>query len=190
MIRPSILTPRPSLLLTLLGGLVATLLLSGLLNVAPAFGFPDLAIPQLVGGLFTADPQAAFWIGFTLFFLTGALVFPLLLFLLWTFLPGRPVGFRGAALKGLLWGALLWAVSGLLLPALAALNRIEGLEDPGFFALGAGLLGALGSLLGHLAYGLALALMAAMTQGISPMGTVGWEGYERADLRDSALEAS
>lgn len=176
-IRPTALNVGPSVLMLLLGGLVGTLLLSALLFAAPVFGFPFVDIPHLVGGIFTESPAGGFWLGFWLFFLTGWLVFAPALLLVWHLLPGEPIGFVGALIKGLLWGTLLWVLSGVLLPVFGWLNQIDGLENPGFFALGEGVLAALGVLLGHLAFGAAVALVAAMAQGIAPLDTLGWMGY-------------
>lgn len=189
MIRPAILAPRPSLLLLVLGGLVATLLLSALMFVAPAFGFPFLDFPRLVGGIVTDDPTVAFWLGYWIFFAVGVFVLAPLLVVVWTILPGRDVGFRGALVKGASWGLILWVPGGLLLPVVGLINQLgdQGLENPGFFALGAGLLGAVGFLLGHVAYGLTVALVGAMSQGIKPLETLGWMDQLRGDVRDIAL---
>lgn len=183
MVKPAPLNTQPSLVLTTVGGVVGTILLSALIHLAPALGFPFIDVPRLVGGIFTGDPTAAFWLGFWLFFVVGWLVFAPPLSVAWSMLPAEDVGFTGAAAKGALWGAALWALSGVLLPLFGALNRLPGaaLEPPGFFALGAGPLGMLGLLLGHLAYGLAVALIAAMGRGITPLDTIGWMGYSAGE---------
>lgn len=187
MLKPEALAPKPSMLLAILGGLVGTILLSSLIFLAPVLGFPFVDVPQLVGGVFSANPDAAFWIGFWLYFLTGIFLFAPLLAYFWPSLPGRNVGFVGAALKGITWGALLWAASGLLFFLMGLLNRVEGLENPGLFALNLGILAAVGILLAHLAYGLAVALLIAMGQGIKPLDTMGWDGIGKADLREVIL---
>jgi hypothetical protein len=186
--RPAALVKRPSVLMLTLGGAVATLLLSSFIFLAPVFGFPFIDFPRLVGGIFTEDPVAAAWLGFWLFFLTGWVVFPVPLSIAWTLLPGDHVGLSGALLKGVLWGLVLWALSGVLLPLFGWLNQLtdQGLENPGFFALEAGVLGALGILLGHLAYGVALALVASMGHGISPLELLGQVDYERSDMNRAA----
>ncbi len=188
--RPVALINHPSLLLATLGGAVAVLLLSALLFLSPVFGFPFVDFPRVMGGIFTADPEGAFWLGFTIFFVGGWLVFPFLLVAAWSLLPGENEGFIGALVKGLLFGLGLWVFSGLVLPLAGWLNQLDGLENPGFFALGAGVLGALGVLLGHLAYGAALALIAAMGQGISPLHTLGWYEYRRSGLNRAAVSGN
>jgi hypothetical protein len=182
----------------LLGGMIATLLLSALLFVAPALGFPApeqavgspfLDIPHVVGGVFTSNPAAASWIGFWLFFVGGAFVFAPLLGPVWRLLPGKDVGFTGAVVKGLLWGLALWVLSGLLLALFAALNRLSpaSVAHPRFFAAAQGILGAAGLLIGHLVYGVSVALVAAMPQGITLIETIGWEGYHPGESQQEAI---
>lgn len=182
-LRPVALTPKPGVLLSLLGGLVAMLLLSALIFLAPVLGFPFIDLPRIVGGLFTESPAAAFSLGFWLFFLVGVFVFAPLLSVVWMVLPGRGVGIRSALVKGLAWGLALWVASGLLLPAFFALNRLGEAAlgpNPGLFAIRTGWLGAAGVLGGHLAFGAALALVAVMGRGMAPLETLGWSGYEKA----------
>lgn len=178
MIQPPVLNPRPSPVLALVGGVVATILLVALLQVAPAFGLPLVDVPGLVGAVFTADATAAFWLGHCVFFLVGVLVVPVVLSGAWPALPGADVGFGGALVKGGVAGLVAWLATGMLLPALEALNRVAGPGvEAGFFALRAGLAGPVVLLLAHLAYGVALAMTAAMGQAIHPIQTLGWQGY-------------
>jgi hypothetical protein len=191
MVRPAALTSRPSLLLTSLAGAVATLLLSALLFLGPVFGIPFVGIPHLVGGLFTEDAAAAFWLGFWIFFLGGWIVFPVFFALFWPMLPGEnEVTFTHGLVKGLVWGGILWILSGVLLPVLGWLNQLEGLESPGLFALGAGVLAALGVLLGHLAYGAALGLVSAMGREISPLDVMGKYDYKASGLNRAAASGN
>jgi hypothetical protein len=176
---PTTLQPKPSIFAAILGGLVATILLSALIFLAPTLGFPFIDFARLVGGIFSRNGEVAFWLGFWLFFLPGVLLFPPLLVATWLKLPGPNVGFLGGLLKGFLWGLLLWVLSGLLLPFMAALNQLP-LEDPGFFALATGWQGVAGVLLGHLAYGIALGLITTFNQGIEPLEALGWPGYRKA----------
>lgn len=191
MVRPAALTARPSVVLATLAGGVGVILLSALLFLSPALGFPFVDFPALIGGLFTQSATTALWLGFSIFFVTGWLVFPLLFTTFWPMLPGRnEITFVHGLLKGVVWGTILWIVSGLLLPLLGWLNQLAGLENPGFFALGEGVLAALGVLLGHLAYGATLGLVAAMGQGISPLDTLGWYGYRRSGLNRAAASGN
>lgn len=183
MISPPVLNPRPGLILSVLGGWVAMLLLSALLFLAPVLGFPFIDIPHLIGGIFCDSPTVAFWLGFWINFVVGVFIFAPALSFLWPMLPGPGVGLRGAVLRGILWGVALWVLSGILLPAFAALNRLgaDVVRSPGPFAISTGVRGVVALLGGHLAYGLALALVATMGEGILPLDTIGWPGYLKAE---------
>jgi hypothetical protein len=182
-IRPTVLNPRPGLVLPLLGGWVGALLLSAGIFLAPAFGLPFIDIPHLMGGIFSHSPAVAFWLGFWLNFAAGMFVFPSLLAVTWPKVPGSGVGVLGAAVKGLSFGAGLWVLSGVLLPVAGWLNRLGPgvVQSPGFFAIHTGWLGALAVLGGHLVYGLSVTLIAAMGEGIFPVETLGWPGHRRAE---------
>lgn len=177
---PRTIQEHPPPLLALLGGLVATILLTSCMHLAPLLGLPFLDMPRLIGGVFTSAPGAALGIGFALFLLGGAVAGPLLLALLWPKLPGRETGLAGGLVKGVLLGLALWFLSGLFLPLLGAVNRLAGVESPGFFAWEAGWGGVAAHLLGHLVYGAVLGAIAATGQGMGVLETAGWPGYSTA----------
>ena len=187
-IEPAVLNPRPGLVLPLLGGWVGSLLLSAGIFLAPALGLPFIDVPHLMGGIVTASPMAAFWLGFWLNFAAGFVVFPSMLAVVWPIVPGSGVGVLGAAIKGLAFGFGLWVLSGVLLPVAGWLNRLPPgvVQHPGFFAMHTGWLGVLAVLGGHLVYGLTVALIAAMGEGIFPMETLGWPGHRRAETPPAA----
>jgi hypothetical protein len=182
-VEPHALNPKPSMMLALLGGVVAALLLSALIYLAPVFRLPFIDIPLLIGGIFTTVADTALWLGFWIYFLIGVFIFAPLLRFLWTDLPGDAVSFGGALLKGVLWGVTLGIISGLLLPLFGLLNRLPAGEvaNPGFFALNQGFRAAVGLLLGHLLYGIALALVTNMGQAIDPLEVIGWPGYSHGE---------
>jgi hypothetical protein len=188
MINPEALIPRGSAVLSLIGGMVGMLLFASILFLAPVTGAGMVDIPGLLGGVFTSNPDTAFWIGFWLFFVTGVLFFAPLLAYLWPRLPGRNFGFGGALIKGLVWGLILFILTGLLIPLLGLLNRIEGFENPGLFGWEAGLLAAIALLIAHLVFGLATAVILAMPNGIEPTDTIGWDGISMAAPRDVVIK--
>lgn len=184
MVKPAVLNPRASMILLVVGGVLGTILLSSLIYTAPAFGLPSIEIPLLVGGVFTADEHLAFWLGYLLFFIVGVFVFAPAMSLVWSSLPGKGVGFVGAIIKGAIWGAILWVIGGLMLPLFGLLNRLDTVPNPGFFGISLGLLGAAGVLAGHLVYGVVVAVVAMMSQGIQPLETIGWVGHGYGDVRE------
>ena len=183
MLRPSILNPRPGVVLPLLGGLVASILLNATMFFSPKLGFPFIDVPHLMGGIFTSHPEAAFWIGFWLNFFVGTFVWSMVLSLVWTLIPGPITGFFAGAVKGIAWALVLFILSGLLLPIAGAINRLDEsvVTNPGFFASNLGGMGILGLFLGHIVYGLALGLISGMGEGIFPMDTMGWPGYLKGE---------
>lgn len=187
--RPATLNSRPSFILAVLGGVVATLLFTALLYLSAAAGLAFLDLPALIGGVFADEPRVAFGLGYPLFFLVGALLSPLLLTAAWSALPGWPVGFGGAFLKGVLWALLVWLATGLLLPLLELLNHPDRTQEVGFFAIEAGWDAAAVLLGSFLAYGITLALIAGMGQGIHPVNTLGWQNYKHAETDLTALAA-
>lgn len=161
---------------SLLGGLVGTLLMTSVLYSAPALGVPLIDLPRLLGALFTGNPGVALGVGYTIFFFFGTVVFALTLSFLWPILPGDPVQFRAALLKGLVGAGVLLVTTGLLLPLLGALSQVPqaDLEHPGFFGLALGPLGALALGTAVVSYGVGFALVAAMARAISPADAMGW----------------
>lgn len=175
--RPVAHLTRPSPIVAALGGTVGTLLLAAALHLAPLAGAPLVDLPSLIGALFAGSAAVAFWLGWAIFFLLGAWLLPLSLAFSWPVLPGRHDGVLAGVGKGILWALGLWVVTGILIPALGALAQVEGMADPGFFALGLGW-GAFGALLaGFLAYGLAAGALLGMSQGLGALETLGWAGY-------------
>jgi hypothetical protein len=188
MLKPEVLNPRPSIFMAILGAWVGMLLLTTLLFLGPALGVPLIDIPRLVGGIFSANEDVALWLGFAIFFLTGVMLFGPALAYFWIEIPGRNVGFTGATLKGLIWGLILFVLTGVLVWVAGLLNRSPGIENPGFFALNLGIPAAAWLLAGHLAFGLTTALITAMAQGIEPIDTLGWNTHKHGDLVEFILE--
>lgn len=173
--RKSLTIEQPAVLMATLGGAVGLILFSAILFLLPLAGFPELDVPRAIGGVAVAG-KASFWVGYTLLVLLGWLGFPSVLALAWRRLPGSPLGLRGALLKGLIFGAGIWALGGLLLPLFGTLAG-PPVENPGLLGFGVGPLGGLGLLIACIAYGVCTAVIAAMGQGVRPLDSLGWEGH-------------
>jgi hypothetical protein len=172
--------------MVVLAGLVATILLSAWLFAAPAIDLPFVDIPRALGGVVTSDSRIAFAIGYALFFIGGTFVLSLLIIAVWSLMPGSGVALRGAAIKGVLWGAAVWLATGIALGIASALNR--GTALPGWFAANTGVAGVVWLFAGCIAYGLALALVIAMEHGITALDTLGWSGYYHASTGPTWLD--
>jgi hypothetical protein len=188
--KPKILIPKPSVLMGIIGGAAASIFLIAILQIAPLVGWRTIDYPQLLGGVLTDDRPVAFWGGYALFIFLGTAVFPALLHQLWVRMPGHNVAYSGAVLKGLFFGFLIWILSGLLFPLFSYLNQISHAELglPSFFAVDVGWSAAAVVLIAHLGYGLALALLSAMPQGIvHPLDLLGWHSHAHGDIRDVSV---
>jgi Fe-S cluster biogenesis protein NfuA len=144
--------PHPALFpLALLGGFTGTLLLTATLRLADAAGIVVVDLPPLLGSVLSSKPDTAFNAGHAIFATTGILVLPVALALLWPLTPGDRFTFRGALLKGVLYGVALAGLTGLLLPLLGLVSKADGpgLLDPGPFGLALGLGGPVQLLVGN-----------------------------------------
>ncbi len=187
-VHPIMLHPGPSPVTPLVGGATGMLLIAALMNLAPRFGVPYLDVPRLTGGIFATDPNAAFWIGYSLFLLVpGIVLFPSLLAGTWHLLPGPALGPLGALVKGVALALALWVLAGLTLPLAGALCRVPGIQNPGFFAAGGGLRALLVLLAGHLLYGLGVGLVTGVEQGITVPETLGWSEFGHASAGELTL---
>jgi hypothetical protein len=101
---------------------------------------------------------------------------------LWPRLPGSPTSLGGALLRGVIVAVVLWIIGGLLLPAFAALDRFDA-GAPGVFAASAGLGTAAVFLVAHLGYGIVLATLCYLAQGLEPIDAFGWIGVGKRGPR-------
>jgi hypothetical protein len=174
---PLLYKPHPSLFpLALLGGFTGTLLLTASLRLADAGGIAVVDLPLLLGGVVASDPETAFDAGHAVFAVTGIFVLPLPLSLLWPLTPGDRFSFRGALLKGALFGLVLGILTGLLLPFFGLVSRAgdRSFLDPGPFGFAVGLHGPLQVVLGAQLYAVTFAIVASMARGLQPVDSVGW----------------
>ena len=175
--QPLLYKPHPSLFpVMLLGGLTGTVLVTAGIRVASSRDVAVVDLPLLLGGVFSRDAQTAFTAGHTLFLLAGVLVLPLLLAALWPFAPGDRFTYRGALIRGAIFGLGLFVLTGILLPLLGGLSRLPDADalEPGPFAVGLGVPGVLQLLLATQLYAVTMALVAQMPRGLQPMDMVGW----------------
>jgi hypothetical protein len=175
--QPLLYKPHPSLFpVMLLGGFTGTVLLTAALRLTSSRGVAVVDLPLLMGGLFSGDMSTAFTAGHVLFLIAGILVLPLVLAALWPFAPGSRFTFRGALVRGALFGLGLFVLAGILVPVLGAVSPRGGVTflEPGPFGAGLGVWGPLQLLLGTQLYAVTAALVAAMPQGLQPMDAVGW----------------
>ncbi len=128
---------KPNLAKVFLGGLVGTAVMTLMMYfVAPMM----LGAPMDIAAMLGSMMGGSWALGMMVHFMNGTVVFPLVYALVvGAFLPGP------AAVKGMVWGALLW---------LAAQVMVMPMMGAGFFSANAGgMMAVVASLMGHLVYG-------------------------------------
>ena len=140
---------------TILAGAVAIAAMLAFTYLAPKMGLYGLNVPVTLGGVFVLDPEVAYWLGLAMHLLMGVVVLPIFyVALIARWLPGP------AAIRGGLWGVVLWVLWALLgMTILAAAHpQITGgmMQDPGLVMQNLGPTAAAESLLSHALYGLFL----------------------------------
>ncbi len=139
-------------------GFAATVLMTALMYMAPLMGMPKMDIATMLGTMFLASPGAAFWLGLMIHLMMGTVLFPAIYhFLL------QPVSGSGSG-RGLLFGLLLWATANLMvMPMMGRIHPMVKngmMPAPGFLMLNLGVMAPIGSLIGHLLYGVVLGKLA------------------------------
>ncbi len=132
---------RPSISRSILGGFVGSVAITMMMYfVAPMMLGGPMDIAKMLGSML----GDSWWAGMVMHFANGTVIFPLIYaFLLYGVLPGSP------AVKGITWGVALWLLAQVVvMPMMGA----------GFFS--GSVMAAMGSLMGHFAYGLLLGWIA------------------------------
>lgn len=161
-----------TLIAQLLWGLIATVVMTTVLQGSQGLGLSRLSLPFLVGTCFTGRRSHASVAGFVLYFLGG-----------WAFALGYVAVFGSVTLSPWLLGPALGLVNALflltvVLPILPYVHpRVASehdepraarrLEPPGFLGLNYGYRTPLTTVLGHVLFGAVLALGYALAPGIA-----------------------
>ncbi len=139
-------------------GFVATAAMTGLMYAAPMMGMPKMDIATMLGTMFLPSPGPAFWLGMMIHLMMGIILFPAIYrFVL------QPSSGSGTG-RGVLLGLLLWAAANMMvMPMMAAIHPMVKsgmMPAPGFLMLNLGVMAPIGSLIGHLLYGVVLGKLA------------------------------
>ena len=142
----------------LIGGFFATAAMTMLMYAAPMMGMPKMDIATLLGSMFLSSPTPAFLVGMAIHLMMGTLLFPVIYhFTL------QPVSGTGRS-QGIVLGTILWAVANLMvMPMMGAVHPLVKsgmMPAPGLLMLNLGILAPMGSLMGHLLYGVVLGKLA------------------------------
>jgi hypothetical protein len=138
-----------------IAGIVGTLAMTLVMAIAPAMGLPKMDIVGMLGSMFQSDGNRS--LGWGIHLMMGIL-FALVYAALWSV----GVGFA-TLLWGLAFGAVHWLVAGMMMgrvPAMHAGVKAGTVEAPGVFMLNTGgAMAFMGGLVGHLFFGLVVALV-------------------------------
>lgn len=126
----------------ILGGFVATLVMTMMMYVTPMMGMPKMDIAAILGSMMSKTmpaPMSGPWLmGMMLHFINGTIIFPLIFFfLLFRILPGAPW------LKGVTWGLILLAQ--LMVMPMMGMGIFSGNAPNAMMSMG--------SLMRHIIYG-------------------------------------
>jgi hypothetical protein len=137
-----------------LAGIAATAAMTILMIVGAKMGMPEMPMTRMLGSMF-ASPDRATLLGMIMHFIIGGVLFSLAY--AWVIEPRLP---GGAAVRGLIYGFVVWIVAGLMMPVVGMMHpliKAGRMRSPGLFMIGmGGMLAPVGSLMGHLLYGLVL----------------------------------
>jgi hypothetical protein len=139
----------------IIAGVAGTVVISMLMALGPKMGMPKMAIWEMLGSMFSKKGNNA--LGWGLHFMLG-IGFAIVYAGLWT------AGIGGAnVLSGALFGAAHFLVVGLMMGAMPMMHagiKAGAVQAPGVLMLSnGGLMGLMGGLVGHLLFGLVVALV-------------------------------
>jgi uncharacterized membrane protein YagU involved in acid resistance len=144
-----------SILGAIVAGLVGTVVITMVMKMAPQMGMPKMDMVGMLGSMF--NPQGNRTVGLAIHLMMGV-VFAIIYALLWN---------AGVGTVGLLWGAVFgvghWLVAGAMMagmPMMHAGIKADTVEAPGIFMLRkGGIMAFMGGLIGHVIFGLVVALV-------------------------------
>lgn len=159
------------LVAALVGGLVATVVMTGMMTMAASMGVTDMpSMPLISGSMVTGERAAATRIGAVVHYLVmGTIVFGIAYGLLFTTFDND--SWWIGALSGLVHGAIVGVVFMPMMPLMhprmrrelvdagASANGEVEIVAPGLLGKNWGVMTPVGMLMGHAVYGLVLALV-------------------------------
>ncbi len=146
----------------ILGGFVATLVMTMMMFTARMMGLPKMDIAAMLGSMMSgpipATMSRTWWMGELLHFINGTIVFSLVYAYVFSArFPGSPW------LKGVQWGLSLWILAQVLIMPIMGMGFFSAQTPQPMLSL-------MGSLVGHIIYGAVLAVIAG-----SPVTRLQWQ---------------
>ncbi|MBI5354035.1 MAG: hypothetical protein HZB50_15440 [Chloroflexi bacterium] len=141
-----------------IAGIVATIVFTMILMMAPKMGMPKMDIVSLLGSMFSAKPNPV--LGWMMHLMMGV-IFALIYAFLWS----SGVG-AATWVGGLIFGAVHWLIVGMamgMIPMMHVGIRSGTVQAPGLWMTGngGGVMAFMGGLIGHMIFGAVVALVYA-----------------------------
>ncbi len=139
----------------IVAGLVGTVAMSMVIAMAPSMGMPKMDIVGMLGSMFSKEGNTA--LGWVLHLMMG-IVFAIIYAAVWA------AGIGSATwVGGLIFGAVHWLIVGLMMGGVPMMHvgiRAGTVKAPGLYMMrDGGMLAFAGGLIGHVVYGLVVALV-------------------------------
>jgi len=147
-----------NILNAVIAGLVATVVFTMVLMMAPKMGMPKMDIVSLLGSMFSAKSNLA--LGWMMHLMMGV-VFALIYAFLWS----NGIGLA-TWLNGLIFGAIHWLIVGVMMAVIPMMHvgiKSGAVQAPGMWMTGngGGMMAFMGGLVGHMIFGVVVALVYA-----------------------------
>lgn len=144
-----------NILNAVIAGVVASIVFSFILAMAPKMGIPKMDIVDLLGSMFSAKTNQA--LGWTMHLMMG-IVFALIYALLWS------SGISAATwVGGLIFGVAQWLVVGMVMGMMPMMHvgiKSGAVKAPGLWMTNeGGHMAFMGGLIGHMIFGIVIALV-------------------------------
>lgn len=144
-----------NILAAVVSGIVGTVIFSMVLILAPKMGMPKMDIVGILGSMFKKEGNPLF--GWLAHFMMG-IVFAVIYALLWNLGIGSPT-----PVTGLIFGAVHWLIVGMvmgMIPMMHAGIKAGLVKAPGvYMTKQGGVMSFMGGLVGHMIFGLVVALI-------------------------------
>ncbi len=139
----------------IVAGLSGTIVITIIMALGPKMGMPKMDMPGMLGSMFGAPGNRM--MGLVMHLMMGS-IFAIIYAFLWD------AGYGSATLgSGALFGVVHFLIVGMamgMMPLMHAGIKSGDVPDPGFFMLkNGGLMGFMGGLVGHVIFGLVVALV-------------------------------
>ncbi|MCI0398377.1 MAG: hypothetical protein L0332_24355 [Chloroflexi bacterium] len=136
-------------------GLVGTIVITMVMAIAPKMGLPQMDMVGMLGSMFSRESNRL--VGLALHLMMGV-IFALIYALLWN----AGIGAVNA-LWGIIFGVVHWLIVGIMMggmPMMHAGVKAGAVAAPGVYMMNnGGLMAFMGGLIGHLVFGLVVALV-------------------------------